>query len=97
MRRAGSGRPWAFVGDDADHAIFASNRSGAYQWYLLEIPAARLVQLTAGQKISPNMACVARSGRPRASPPPGLARHLVAHPGQPRPSELQPGRSVGGL
>ena len=54
---------WAFVGDDADHTIFVSNRSGAYQWHLLDIPAARLVQLTAGQKISPNMACVARSGR----------------------------------
>jgi oligogalacturonide lyase len=54
---------WAFVGDGADSAIFASNRSGAYQWYLLEIPAARLVQLTVGEKISPNMACVARSGR----------------------------------
>ncbi len=54
---------WAFVGDDADNAILASNRSGAYQWYLLDIPAARLVQLTAGQKISANMACVARSGR----------------------------------
>ncbi len=54
---------WAFVGNNADNAILVSNRSGAYQWYLLEIPAARLVQLTAGQKISANMACVARSGR----------------------------------
>ena len=54
---------WAFVGDDADHTIFLSNRSGAYQWHLLDIPAARLVQLTAGQKVLPNMACVARSGR----------------------------------
>lgn len=54
---------WAFVGNDADKTIFVSNRSGAYQWYLLDIPAARLVQLTAGQKISANMACVARDGR----------------------------------
>jgi len=54
---------WAFVGDGADNTVFASNRSGAYQWYRLEIPAARLVQLTAGEKLSPNMACVARSGR----------------------------------
>ncbi len=53
---------WAFVGDSADNAILVSNRSGAYQWYLLDIPAARLVQLTAGQKISANMGCVARSG-----------------------------------
>lgn len=54
---------WAFVGDGADNAVFVSNRSGAYQWHLLEIPAGRLVQLTAGQKISANMACVSRSGR----------------------------------
>ena len=54
---------WAFVGDGADNTILVSNRSGAYQWYLLEIPAARLVQLTAGERLSPNMACVARSGR----------------------------------
>ena len=52
---------WAFVGSGADSAIFISNRSGAYQWHLLGIPAARLVQLTAGQKISANMACVSRS------------------------------------
>ena len=54
---------WAFVGNNADNAIFVSNRSGVYQWYLLDIPAARLVQLTAGQTISANMACVSRSGR----------------------------------
>ncbi len=54
---------WAFVGDNADNAILVSNRSGAYQWYLLDIPAARLVQLTAGRKTSPNMGCVARNGR----------------------------------
>ena len=54
---------WAFVGRDADHTVFISNRTGAYQWHLLNIPAARLVQLTAGQKILPNMACLARSGR----------------------------------
>ena len=54
---------WAFVGNDAENTILVSNRSGAYQWYRLEIPTARLVQLTAGQKISANMACVARSGR----------------------------------
>jgi len=54
---------WAFIGNGADNAIFVSNRSGAYQWYLLEIPAARLVQLTEGQKVSANMACVARDGR----------------------------------
>jgi oligogalacturonide lyase len=53
----------AFVGGDADSAVFISNRSGAYQWHLLKVSAARLVQLTAGPKLSPNMACLARSGR----------------------------------
>jgi oligogalacturonide lyase len=54
---------WGFVGDNADNAIFISNRSGRFQWYLLEIPSARLVQLTDGENLSPNMACVARDGR----------------------------------
>ncbi|MCX8037706.1 MAG: oligogalacturonate lyase family protein [Candidatus Sumerlaeia bacterium] len=54
---------WAFVGDNADRTVFVSNRSGAYQWHLLEISAANLVQLTTGEKLSPNMACLARNGR----------------------------------
>ena len=54
---------WAFVGNDAENTILVSNRSGSNQWYRLEIPAARLVQLTAGRKISANMGCLARSGR----------------------------------
>jgi oligogalacturonide lyase len=53
----------AFVGDDADSVVFVSNRTGAYQWHLLKISAARLVQLTAGGKLSPNMACLTRRGR----------------------------------
>ncbi len=53
---------WAFVGNNADNTILVSNRSGAYQWYLLDISAGRLVQLTASQKTSPNMGCVAKSG-----------------------------------
>jgi oligogalacturonide lyase len=53
---------WAFIGNNADNTILTSNRSGSYQWYLLDIPAGRLVQLTASQKTSPNMACVAKSG-----------------------------------
>ena len=53
---------WGFLGNGADTAIIVSNRSGAYQWYMLEISSARLVQLTAGEKISPNMACVGRNG-----------------------------------
>ena len=54
---------WAFVGNDADHSVFISNRTGTYQWHLLDIPAARLVQLTAGGKLEPNMACLERGGR----------------------------------
>lgn len=54
---------WGFIGDGADKTIYTSNRSGAYQWYLLDIPAGRLVQLTADDKVTPNMACVARNGR----------------------------------
>jgi len=54
---------WAFIGDNADNTIFVSNRSGSYQWYMLEIPTARLVQLTAGENVSANMATVARDGR----------------------------------
>jgi len=53
---------WAFIGNNADNTILVSNRSGAYQWYLLDIPAGRLVQLTAGAKLSANMGCVAKSG-----------------------------------
>jgi len=53
---------WAFIGNNADHTILVSNRSGAYQWYLLDIPAGRLVQLTASQKTSSNMGCVATNG-----------------------------------
>lgn len=54
---------WGFVGEGTDNAILISNRSGRYQWYLLNIPAGRLTQLTAGEKISPNQGCVARNGR----------------------------------
>lgn len=32
---------WAFVGSSADNVIFASNRSGVYQWHLLDIPSDR--------------------------------------------------------
>ncbi len=32
---------WAFVGNDADKTIIISNRSGSYQWYMLEIPTGR--------------------------------------------------------
>jgi oligogalacturonide lyase len=54
---------WAFVGNDADNTVFISNRTGRYQWHLLNISAGRLVQLTAGENLKPNMACLARGGR----------------------------------
>lgn len=54
---------WGFVGDGADRVILVSNRCGTYQWYLLDIPTARLVQLTTGRRLSPNLGCVARSGQ----------------------------------
>ena len=53
---------WGFIGNNSENAIIVSNRSGAFQWYMLEIPASRLVQLTNGTNLSPNMACVARNG-----------------------------------
>ena len=54
---------WAFVGNDANRVILVSDRSGAYQWYLLEVPSAQLVQLTSGENIRPNMACIDKNGR----------------------------------
>ncbi len=53
----------SFVGGGSDKVVFASNRSGRFQYHLLDIPAARLVQLTDGENISPNMACVDPAGR----------------------------------
>jgi oligogalacturonide lyase len=47
----------------SDKVVFASNRSGRFQYYLLDIPEARLVQLTDGDRISPNMGCVDPTGR----------------------------------
>ena len=53
----------SFLADGgSDKLIFASNRSGRFQYYLLEIPDAHLVQLTDGDRISPNMACVDPTG-----------------------------------
>jgi oligogalacturonide lyase len=54
----------SFLADGgSDKVIFASNRSGRFQYHLLEIPGARLLQLTDGDGISPNMACVDPKGR----------------------------------
>jgi len=53
----------SFVGGGADRLVFASNRSGRFQFHLLEIAARRLVQVTDGEDLSPNMACVDPAGR----------------------------------
>jgi len=53
----------SFVGGGSDRVVFASNRSGRFQFHLLDIPAARLVQVTDGEELSPNMACLCPTGR----------------------------------
>ncbi len=53
----------SFVGDGAERVIFTSDRSGRFQHYLLEIGKGRLVQLTDGEKLRPNMLCLAPGGR----------------------------------
>ena len=53
----------SFLDGGSDMVIFASNRSGNFQFHLLEISAGRLIQLTDGEDLSPNMACVDPSGR----------------------------------
>jgi len=54
----------SFLADGgSDKLIFASNRSGRFQYHLLDIPTARQVQLTDGDRISPNMGCVDPTGR----------------------------------
>lgn len=52
-----------FLGEDAARLVLTSNRTGSFQHYLLEVKSGRLVQLTDGQKLSPNLVCVAPSGR----------------------------------
>jgi oligogalacturonide lyase len=52
-----------FIHDDSKNAIFISDRSGLYQWYRLEIPTGKLIQLTVGAKLEPNMGCVSRNGK----------------------------------
>jgi len=53
----------SFIGGGSDRVVFASNRSGKFQYHLLEIAAGRLVQVTDGQDVSPNMACLAPGGQ----------------------------------
>ncbi len=53
----------SFLNDGSDRLIFTSNRSGKFQHHLLEISAGRLVQLTEGDEVRPNMLCVDPGGR----------------------------------
>jgi oligogalacturonide lyase len=53
----------SFVGDGHEQIVFGSNRTGAYQFYLLELRSGRLVQLTDSEKVSPTDACVDPSGQ----------------------------------
>jgi oligogalacturonide lyase len=46
--------------DGSDRVIFGSNRSGRFQFYLLEIGDRRLVQLTDGEKVEPQQACLSK-------------------------------------
>ena len=52
-----------FIGDDSNRPIFISDRSGLFQWYMLEISSGKLVQLTSGLKLEPNMGAVSRNGK----------------------------------
>ncbi|HEY3939347.1 MAG TPA: oligogalacturonate lyase family protein [Bryobacteraceae bacterium] len=47
----------------SDQVVFASNRSGRFQFYLLEIRQRRLTQLTDSDHIRPLMACMAPGGQ----------------------------------
>ena len=48
--------------EGSDRVVFGSNRTGKFQFYLLEIKERRLTQLTDGASISPHRACLARGG-----------------------------------
>ncbi|MCL4851344.1 MAG: oligogalacturonate lyase family protein [Bryobacteraceae bacterium] len=53
----------SFLDGGSDRIVFGSNRSGRFQFYLLEIGAKRLVQLTARDNVRPTQACMAPNGR----------------------------------
>ena len=53
----------SFVGGGSDRLVFGSNRSGRFQFYMLEIRERKLVQLTDGEAISPQQACLSPAGR----------------------------------
>jgi oligogalacturonide lyase len=49
--------------EDSERVVFASSRSGRFQFYLLEIAKRRLVQLTNGDNLRPNLGCLSRNGQ----------------------------------
>lgn len=53
----------SFLDGGSDRLVLASDRSGRFQFHLLDIPAGRLLQLTEGEDLSPNMACLDPGGR----------------------------------
>ncbi len=54
----------SFLGGDAERVVFGSNRSGRFQYYLLEIRERRLVQLTDASSINgAQRACLASVGQ----------------------------------
>lgn len=48
---------------DSKRIVFGSNRSGSFQYYLLEIENKRLVQLTEGERIRPHLGCLSFNGQ----------------------------------
>lgn len=53
----------SFFGAGSDRVVFGSNRSGRFQFYMLEIRDRKLVQLTDGEKLEPQQACLSPAGR----------------------------------
>jgi oligogalacturonide lyase len=53
----------SFFGGGSDRIVFGSNRSGRFQFHMLEIRERKLVQLTDGERVEPLQACLAPSGR----------------------------------
>jgi oligogalacturonide lyase len=53
----------SFYGGGSERVVFGSNRSGRFQFYMLEIRNRKLVQLTDGEKLEPQQACLSAAGR----------------------------------
>ena len=53
----------SFLSGGADRIVFGSNRSEKFQFYLMELREKRLVQLTDGDSIEPQSACLDPGGR----------------------------------